>query len=34
MTSTQEVKTLAMAQDRLDQVRFTMDKEQMHANGS
>jgi uncharacterized protein (DUF1778 family) len=29
MTSTQEVKTLAMAQDRLDQVRFTMDKEQM-----
>ena len=29
MTSTQEVKPLAMAQDRLDQVWFRMDDEQI-----
>jgi len=29
MTSTQEAKPSTMAQDRLDQVRFTMDEEQM-----
>jgi uncharacterized protein (DUF1778 family) len=29
MTSTPQVKTPALAQDRLDQVRFTMDEEQM-----
>jgi len=29
MSSTQEAKPSTMAQDRLDQVRFTMDEEQM-----
>lgn len=29
MTSTPDVNSTAVAQDRLDQVRFTMDKEQM-----
>jgi len=29
MTSTPQVKTPALAQDRLDQVRFTMDEGQM-----